>query len=52
MDKAVATQLANIEKRTGKTLDQLAAIVKASGLTRHGELRDMLKRGSFGSAND
>jgi hypothetical protein len=36
--------LANIEKRTGKTLDQLAHVIKASGLTKHGELRDMLKR--------
>src|SRR5574339_404961 len=44
LEKAVATQLANIEKRTGKTLAELAAIVKASGLTKHGELRDMLKR--------
>lgn len=44
LDKAVATQLANIEKRTGKTLAELAAIVKGSGLAKHGELRDMLKR--------
>jgi hypothetical protein len=44
MDKALATQLANIEKRTGKSLAELAAIVKSSGLTKHGELRDMLKR--------
>ena len=44
MDKALATQLANIEKRTGKSLDALAGIVRASGLTRHGEIRDMLKR--------
>ena len=44
MDKAYATQLANIEKRTGKTLDALASVVKKSGLTRHGEIRDMLKR--------
>ena len=43
MDKALQTQLANIEKRSGKTLDQLAKIVKASGLTKHGEIRDMLK---------
>ena len=42
--KALATQLANIEKRTGKSLDQLAAIVRKSGLTKHGEIRDMLKR--------
>jgi hypothetical protein len=44
MDKATATQLANIEARTGKTLAQLKAIVTASGLTKHGEIRDMLKR--------
>jgi hypothetical protein len=44
MDKALATQLANIEKRTGKSLDALAGIVKASGLSKHGEIRDMLKR--------
>jgi hypothetical protein len=44
VDKALATQLANIEKRTGKSLQELAAIVRASGLAKHGELRDMLKR--------
>jgi hypothetical protein len=44
MDKAFATQLANIEKRTGKSLDALGRLVKSSGLTKHGELRDMLKR--------
>jgi hypothetical protein len=42
--KAIATQLANIEKRTGKSLTELARIVRASGLAKHGELRDMLKR--------
>jgi len=40
----VATQLANIETRTGRSLAQLAALVRASGLTRHGEIRDLLKR--------
>lgn len=44
VEKAIATQLANIEKRSGKTLAELAAIVKSSGLTKHGEMRDMLKR--------
>jgi hypothetical protein len=44
MDKALATQLANIEKRTGKSLDELATLVRSSGLSRHGEIRDMLKR--------
>lgn len=44
MDKAVATQLANIEKRSGKTLAELKALLQASGLAKHGELRDYLKR--------
>lgn len=44
MDKALVTQLANIQKRTGKSLEELAQLIRASGLTRHGEIRDMLKR--------
>jgi hypothetical protein len=44
VDKALATQLANIEKRTGKTLAELTAVIKSSGLSKHGEIRDMLKR--------
>ena len=44
IDKATATQLANIEKRTGKTLAQLTKIVKGSGLAKHGELVAMLKQ--------
>lgn len=44
VDKALATQLANIEKRTGKSLKELAAIVKKSGLEKHGEMVAMLKR--------
>jgi len=44
VDKAFATQLINIEKRTGKSLEELAKIVQASGLSKHGEIRDMLKR--------
>ncbi|MBL8958620.1 MAG: DUF4287 domain-containing protein [Gemmatimonadetes bacterium] len=42
-DSPLASQLANIEKRTGKTLAQLARLVAASGLEKHGEIRDMLK---------
>ena len=42
-EQALATQLANIEKRTGKSLAELTAIVKSSGLAKHGEIRDMLK---------
>ena len=41
--KALTTQLANIEKRSGKSLKELTTIITASGLTRHGEIRDMLK---------
>jgi hypothetical protein len=44
MAKATATQVANIEKKTGRTLDQLAKLVTTSGLTKHGEIREMLKR--------
>jgi Domain of unknown function (DUF5655)/Domain of unknown function (DUF4287) len=44
LDQALAKQLANIEKRTGKSLDELAKIIAASGLSKHGEIRDMLKR--------
>ena len=44
MDKALQTQLANIEKRTGKTLTELTALLKASGQTSHGTMRDWLKK--------
>lgn len=44
LDKAMQTQLDNIQNKTGKSLDQLAAIIKKSGLTKHGEIRDYLKR--------
>ena len=40
--KAMATMIANIEKQTGKTLAQLAAVVTKSKLTKHTELRTML----------
>jgi hypothetical protein len=43
LDKAVQTQLDNIQKKTGKSLPQLADIAQKSGLTKHGELRDMFK---------
>ena len=54
LDKAFQTQLENIQKKTGKSLDELAAIVKKSGLTKHGEIRDMLKEKlglGYGDAN-
>ena len=43
VDKALATQMANIVKRTGKSIPELTAIVKGSGLSKHGELVAMLK---------
>ena len=44
LDKATQTQLDNIQKKTGKTFDELAAIIHQSGLSKHGEIRDYLKR--------
>lgn len=44
IDKAVATQLKNLEARSGKTLAQLHALVKKSGLAKHGQVRDLLKK--------
>ncbi len=43
LDQAVQTQINNIQKKTGKSLEELAVIVKNSGLTKHGEIRDMFK---------
>lgn len=40
--KAVATQLANIEHKTGQSLAQLRAAILGSGLTKHGEIRSWL----------
>jgi hypothetical protein len=54
IDKAIQTQLANIQKKTGKNLDQLYAWLKKSGLAKHGELRDAAKSGlalGHGDAN-
>lgn len=43
LDKAVQTQIANIEAKTGKSLDQLASELRASGFEKYGELRDFAK---------
>lgn len=43
-EKALQTQLRNIQTKTGKSLDELAALIQQSGLTKHGQIRDMLKR--------
>jgi hypothetical protein len=44
VDQAYETQLKNIQTKTGRTLDQLYALIKKSGFTKHGEIRDLLKR--------
>lgn len=43
MDKAIVTMLANLQKNTGKSLDEWVAIVRAQHLTRHGEIIKFLK---------
>lgn len=43
MEKAVATQLSNIEKKTGKSIAQLTSAIRKCGKTKHGEIRTWLK---------
>lgn len=43
VDQALQTQLANIQERTGKSLDELFGILRDSGLEKHGQMRDLLK---------
>ncbi|MEZ6037922.1 MAG: DUF5655 domain-containing protein [Planctomycetota bacterium] len=42
-EQALQTQLANIEKRTGKTLAQLHQVLKKAKLDKHGEMVTLLK---------
>lgn len=42
VDKAIATQVANIEKKTGKSLAQLRAAIAKCGKSKHGEIRGWL----------
>jgi hypothetical protein len=42
--KAKANQLANIEKRSGKTLAELVARIHSSGVAKHGEMIALLKK--------
>jgi hypothetical protein len=54
VDKAIQTQLNNIQAKTGKTLDELRAVMQQSGLTKHGEIRTMFQRDlglGYGDAN-
>jgi hypothetical protein len=43
VDKATQTQIANLQTRASKTLDELYAHIRESGLSKHGEIREMLK---------
>jgi len=43
LNKAIDTQKENIQKKTGKTLDELFATLAGTGLAKHGELRDFAK---------
>jgi hypothetical protein len=54
VEKATATQLDNIQTRTGKTLEELFALIRESGETKHGQIREMLKHDlslGYGDAN-
>ena len=54
LDQAVQSHLNNIQKKTGKSLDEIAVIVKKSGFSKHAEIREMLMRNqglSYGDAN-
>jgi hypothetical protein len=54
LDQAVQTQLDNIQKKTGKSLDELTAAINASGLSKHSELREIAMQAfglGYGDAN-
>jgi hypothetical protein len=53
-DQAYETQLKNIQQKTGRTLAELEAIIRSSGLSKHSQIREMLTRElglSYGDAN-
>jgi hypothetical protein len=54
VEKAWETQLNNIQKKTGKSLAELSAIIETSGLDKHGAIRAMLQKElglGYGDAN-
>ena len=54
VDKALETQISNIEAKTGKTLAELANHINGSSLSKHGALRDMVREKyglGYGDAN-
>jgi hypothetical protein len=42
VERAKSTQLANIQKKTGKSMQELTELIQGSGLSKHGEIRSML----------
>lgn len=42
-DKNIETQISNIQAKTGKSLDELRAIIAGSGLTKHSDIRALLQ---------
>ncbi len=44
LDKARETQLNNMQAKTRKTLEQVRAHIRKSGLAKHGEIRTMLMK--------
>ncbi len=54
LEEARETQLKNIQTKTGITLNQLYMLIRKSGLAKHSEIREMLKRDlglGYGDAN-
>lgn len=54
LDQAVVTQLNNIQAKTGKSLDELTALIRQSGSSKHSEIRAMLMNElglGYGDAN-
>lgn len=54
LDQARETQLRNIESETGMGLPELRKVINESGLTKHSEIRDMLREKyelGYGDAN-
>jgi hypothetical protein len=43
VDAATATQIANIARRTGRSVDEWIALVRSSGAQKHGAIVSMLK---------
>jgi hypothetical protein len=42
VERAKSTQLANIQKKTGKSMQELTELIQGSGLSKHGEIRSVL----------